>query len=571
MKKSLQDQYQLIKEGKGHKGSFLAEVKRSFPLVVRNAATFEEATRVLKDKNIISENIVGIQAINQLQPTKKLPFEIAFENFLKEAKKKEVTDKAEVKKPVKQVEEKYGKTYDNKDMKNIDNLIFDQVMTGYYAEMKDPKNADKTMEELKEIVMKNLAKDPIHYTKDGQFGVKELGYSVEHPGLGEPKEPKGKYKASGYGDLKEAMYQGPVIMSPKKPRPEPKGEPKENTKYLSFPDGVMRSLIEKGYIIIDENGVFISGRLKANLNKLLTYETASDIKTFLSSNVSYSPNITPKTNIYTGTKEQYTQVIPSNGVEIRSNKIPSFTTNEEGVEKMDVPVDSKLLFQVLITPEIWRTFTTKSEKFEENISINESKLRGAIRSIIAEEMGVKPLNENLPKRLKEIENESVNEVKVAKLDKLKAEIEKRQSQLDMIENNEDLKELTDKNKIKSLHKEIKLLERAMAKLEKTIKGTKKEVIDETEGGLDDPKNPLEGGPDDPNNPYDKSENYDVAKRELEIWLDRIDDGTLDADIIEDKIDTYLSNTSGAWLEVPEDQIPILKQDLITKYLGTDND
>ena len=111
----------------------------------------------------------------------------------------------------------------------------------------------------------------------------------------------------------------------------------------------------------------------------------------------------------------------------------------------------------------------------------------------------------------------------------------------------------------------------MAKLEKTIKGTKKEVIDETEGGLDDPKNPLEGGPDDPKNPYDKSENYDVAKRELEIWLDRIDDGTLDADIIEDKIDTYLGNTSGAWLEVPEDQIPMLKQDLITKYLGTDND
>jgi len=78
-------------------------------------------------------------------------------------------------------------------------------MTGYYAEMKDPKNADKTMQELKDIVMKNLQKDPIFYTKDGQFGVKGLGYTMDIPGLGEPKEAKGKYKASGYGDLNESI------------------------------------------------------------------------------------------------------------------------------------------------------------------------------------------------------------------------------------------------------------------------------------------------------------------------------------------------------------------------------
>jgi hypothetical protein len=61
------------------------------------------------------------------------------------------------------------------------------------------------MQELKDMVFKNLQKDPIFYTKEGQFGVKGLGYSVDHPGLGEPKEPKGKYKSSGYGDLNEGM------------------------------------------------------------------------------------------------------------------------------------------------------------------------------------------------------------------------------------------------------------------------------------------------------------------------------------------------------------------------------
>ena len=325
MKKTLQDQYLLLKEGKGHKGVFLTEAKRQFPNLIPVNADVELTTRILKDKNVISENIVGLQAINQMIPTKKESFETAFESFLKEAKKKEATDKAEAKTVSKSVEDKQGHAHDNTDEKNIDNVIFDQVMMGYYAEMKDPKNADKTMEELKAIVLKNLAKDPIHYTKEGQFGVKELGYTTEHPGLGTPKEAKGKYASGG--------------MEP----------------------------------------------VKLNENK-----------------------------------------------------------------------------------------QTK------NMSINESKLRGIIRSIIAEEMSKTPLNENIHKRLKEIDGEVANEVIQSKLNKVEEEIAKRTNQLEMIDGNEDLKDLTDGKKIKALQKEIKLLEKAKIKLEKSIKGKKKEVLDETE-------------------------------------------------------------------------------------------
>ena len=114
------------------------------------------------------------------------------------------------------------------------------------------------------------------------------------------------------------------------------------------------------------------------------------------------------------------------------------------------------------------------------MSINESKLRTIIRSIIAEEVSKKPINENIHKRLKEIDGEVANEVTQSKLNKVQEEIEKRQAQLNMIDENEDLKELTDGKKIKALQKEIKLLERAKIKLEKSIKGKKKEVIDETE-------------------------------------------------------------------------------------------
>jgi hypothetical protein len=209
MKKTLQDQYLLIKEGKGHKGVFLTEAKRQFPNIVRNAATFEEAVASLQTKKIITENVIGLNSVNSIfEPKKKESYELAYEAFLAEAKKKENEDekvKAEEKKPSKKVEEDASHNFDRKDDKNLDNLIFDQVMTGYYAEMKDPKNADKTMQELKDIVMKNLQKDPIFYTKEGQFGEKSLGYVTEAPGLGTPKEAKGKYKASGYGDLKESI------------------------------------------------------------------------------------------------------------------------------------------------------------------------------------------------------------------------------------------------------------------------------------------------------------------------------------------------------------------------------
>jgi hypothetical protein len=206
MKKTLQDQYLLIKEGKGHKGVFLTEAKRQFPNIVRNAATFDETVASLKSKNIISENVFSVMPEIMGRP-KKESYETAFEAFLAEAKKKNEDEKvkAEEKKVSKPVEEDLSHNYDNSDKKNPDNMIFDQIMTGYYAEMKDPKNADKTMQQLKDIVFKNLEKDPIYYTKNGQFGVKDLGYVTEAPGLGEPKEPKGKYKSSGYGDLKEGV------------------------------------------------------------------------------------------------------------------------------------------------------------------------------------------------------------------------------------------------------------------------------------------------------------------------------------------------------------------------------
>jgi len=190
--KTLQEQFNLIQEGKGHKDMFLKSAKRLFPEYVTNFATYGEATTILKQRGIISEAAGGIVTKRTFNPFK------AFNSFVTE----EV--KAEEKKTSKDVEDLQTRTaYDNTDYKNIDNLYGEEFLEGYYAEMKDPKNADKTVDELKEIVRKNLAKNRSFYVENAAFGVKGIGYTKEAPGLGEPKEAKGKYKASGYGDIKK--------------------------------------------------------------------------------------------------------------------------------------------------------------------------------------------------------------------------------------------------------------------------------------------------------------------------------------------------------------------------------
>ena len=195
--RTLTEQYRSVKEGKGPKDVFLKEAKRQFPNLVTNASTFKEASTILKQKGIISENFVGMPMVGNPIERKKESYETAFANFIAEAEAK-----AEEKKVSKEVEEDAEKNYDYKDEKDPNNMIFGQIQMGYYYEMKQEKNADKTIDEIKDIVFKNLAKDPIYYTKQGQFG-EDIGYTDDAPSLGPTDEPKGKYKSSGYGNLKE--------------------------------------------------------------------------------------------------------------------------------------------------------------------------------------------------------------------------------------------------------------------------------------------------------------------------------------------------------------------------------
>ena len=220
--KTLQEQFNLIQEGKGHKDMFLKSARRLFPEYITNFASYNEATTILKQRGILNEAIVGggISSQRAFDPFKAFnsyvneeytvaggvgpTYASQQENPIKPPKPMSVQNTKAVEKGVsKEVETSQKETgfeYRNKEL--IDNVYGEEFLEGYYAEMKDPKNVDKTIDQLKGIVRKNLTKNPSYYVENAAFGVKGIGYTKEAPGLGEGKPVKGKYKSSGYGDIK---------------------------------------------------------------------------------------------------------------------------------------------------------------------------------------------------------------------------------------------------------------------------------------------------------------------------------------------------------------------------------
>jgi hypothetical protein len=169
--KTLQEQYNLIKEGKGNKNTFMKSARSQFPNLFNNLSNFDTTIRVMKQKQIISEVGIGGVATGGVNPY------INWEKFLAEEAK------AEEKKPTKEVTDMETAGFDYKDEKNIDNLYGEAFLQGFYTEMEDPKNEGKDVAELKEIVAKNLAKDKTYYATEAQFGIKGIGYTDEAPGL----------------------------------------------------------------------------------------------------------------------------------------------------------------------------------------------------------------------------------------------------------------------------------------------------------------------------------------------------------------------------------------------------
>jgi len=196
MAKTIQEQYNQINKGKGSKELFLKEVKRNYPNMIVNSATYKQAEEILLNRSVITENLAGV-----VNPSKPDWFKIFDDNMniIKEesaAAKKDEAIKAEVKEPNKDVVELETKGFDYKDDKNIDNLNGEEFRLGLKFEMDKVRetvsDADlgDAIEKAKKLVAKNLASDPLYYIKNAAFGVEGIGYTDEAPGITASKSDK---------------------------------------------------------------------------------------------------------------------------------------------------------------------------------------------------------------------------------------------------------------------------------------------------------------------------------------------------------------------------------------------
>ena len=184
--KTLQEQYNLIKEGKGHKDVFLKEAKSRYPNLISNVLTYDQATTILKQRSVIQEHILGGVASNL---GKKPDWFSIFDDNMNEAKKNDLNKNS----------------YNYEDTKNVNNLNGEEFRLGVNFEMSKvielltSANMGEYLDKARKTVAKNLSSNPLYYIENAQFGQEGIGYTEDTPGL-KPTEIKGKEKSSGYGD-----------------------------------------------------------------------------------------------------------------------------------------------------------------------------------------------------------------------------------------------------------------------------------------------------------------------------------------------------------------------------------
>lgn len=463
---TLQEQYNLIKEGKGAKDVFVKHAKQLFPHLVPNHYGFESASTILTQRGIISENLWGIATGNNKQPDW---FKL-FEEYTASTEEKDT--KANATKSSKEVDEYKDKSYHNQyEAETGDDVIFDQYLNGIQIEVCKPENAGKTVDELKKVVLKNLKKDKLYYTKNAAFGIEGIGYTEDAPGLGKTKEVKGKYASSGMEPvkLKESLDEIGMFH-----------DPRTSASFKDDDDKWENGAFHVRFRMLKNKGI------DADKAKELaaTYEDKSweEVKKLLELNESQMAMLggeTPygryemvKNIVEPNLGKNYKTYImfdePKGEYDMMKTKYASNTenwkdlyrsSNYQGYAKIS-PDGNVIRATILDKGGIVGAIYVKD-------SIQESKLRSALRQLIKEELN-----------LKEIDQIGEEAAKGAKVKKINDEINKRKKKIKALET---LKELEDDSinpkKLKELYSEIKKLEAAKNKLEK--KGKKKEqLVDE---------------------------------------------------------------------------------------------
>ena len=444
--KTLQEQYKLIKEGKGHKDVFLKEAKSRFPNMLTNSTNFTEAEKILTNRSVIKESIGGyvdlkpITKIESLNGPKK-DFELAFEKFLSEGEDQlspiindagkpnamEIKTPAESKakfsinnngsgqfKANKEVENSLNNQYPySPSENNINNVSGQELINGVYYECKS--NPELGLREAQELVVKNLSKDPLHYVKEGQFG-EAIGYQTENGGM---KKNKGEnYGGSGYSEKLEDSNNHYAVV-------------KENK------EDKLKSLIKEslGGVVTTGNPNSLAAMYGQVIRDVMNED--NEFRNFSeSTNVSYDD-----TNV---------------ALEARQKAI------ENSQERAGMHEEDKPDF-----PDIDGD-GDKEESMKKAAADKKKKVK----------------KESIDSKLAEIGKEAETVKMEAQLNFLHDHIQEKIDRVSSIQEDENLSELIDRTKMKQMQREIKLLEKRKGKMEKLYekhcgkKYQKTEMVDE---------------------------------------------------------------------------------------------
>jgi hypothetical protein len=348
-------------------------------------------------------------------------------------------------------------------------------MNGVYYEVKNDPNL--SLEEAQEKAIENLAKDPLHYVKEGQFGVEGLGYKEQ-----KTEEVSGDHKASGYSDK---IKEGESNMVPVKEELKPCtdcGNDSEGIEVLSesvVTTGNPNSLAAMSGEVIrqmmkEEEWQQQSG---AQYHKDLYAEENKEEPLPMDENLSSDEKekvVDALNNYIVEFKPDYGKVseiadMLSELTGVSSNKIQGYLMQLTGG-------DDEMIFQM----------DEGKKDHDGDGDIDSDDYLAARDKAIKANMKKKSKKESIETKLAEIGKEGDIVKLEAQLDYITEYIEEKQERLNSINEDENLQELIDKKKVKQMQKEIKLLEKRKQKMEKLYEKStgkqyaKRTMVDEVE-------------------------------------------------------------------------------------------
>ena len=405
-----------------------------------------------KEENVLNEEIGGmvdLKPITKIETlnSPKANWENKFDAYLAEASKeslnpivdnkveKEINTKegeekikAEEKETAEEVINTQDRNYDySPQVDNINNVNGQEMLNGVYLEVK--YNPSLTIEEAQAMVIKNLAKDPLHYVKEGQFGVKGLGYSEA-----KTQKAEGKFAASGYS---EKLKDGGTKMEPVK-------ESKDDTlrKLIKESLGGVVSIGNPNSVAMQQGEV-----VKQMMKEEGLTESPNSLNTFMSSL----------------SEENKEEELPMDENEDKFEEAREAAI-EASQEKAGMDEEARPDY-----PDVDGDGDTKEPMVK---ALKDKK---------------KMKKESIDSKLAEIGKQGDIVKLEAQIGFLDEEIATKSSRVNSISEDENLSELVDKKKMKDMQKEIKLLEKkslGMKKVYEKLSGKSyqipEEIVDETE-------------------------------------------------------------------------------------------